>query len=112
MASPGELDALLSPPYDVIDADEQAQLQARSPYNASYVELPPDAPGQPGSRYRLAAERLAAWRHARVLVPDPRPAYYLSETRFVYAGQTRQRRDVVAALGVEPWSTGAVLPHE
>ena len=44
--------------------------------------------------------------------PDPRPAYYLSETEFTYAGQTLKRRDLLAALGVEPWSSGDVLPHE
>jgi uncharacterized protein (DUF1015 family) len=112
VASPGELEALLSPPYDVVEPAEQAQLQARSPHNAIHIELPSDAPGQPGSRYRLAAERLATWRHQGVVAFDPRPAYYFSETQFVYAGQTFQRRDVLAALGVEPWSAGAVLPHE
>jgi uncharacterized protein (DUF1015 family) len=111
-APPAELDLLLSPPYDVIDAQEQARLQALSANNASYVELPADAPGEPGSRYRLAARHLAAWRHQRVLVPDARPAYYLSETHFGYLGHSLRRRDVLAALGVEPWSTGAVLPHE
>ena len=69
-------------------------------------------PGQPGSRYAPAAERLAAWRAHGVLRPDPRPAYYLSETQFAHAGQTLRRRDLLAALGVEPWSSGAVLPHE
>src|SRR5579859_1884777 len=107
-----ELAALVSPPYDVISADEEAQLRAQSPHNASYVELPSDEGGPPGSRYRLAAERLAAWRRDGVLKLDPRPAYYLSETHFPHDGQTLLRRDVLAALEVEPWSTGAVLPHE
>jgi uncharacterized protein (DUF1015 family) len=107
-----ELELLVSPPYDVISPEEQAHLQALSPHNASYVELPSDEAGKPGSRYRLAAERLAAWRRDGVLRPDPRPAYYLSETQFSYAGQTLQRRDLLAALGVEPWSSRAVLPHE
>jgi uncharacterized protein (DUF1015 family) len=111
-APAAELEVLVSPPYDVISQDEQAVLQARSPHNASYVELPADAPGRPGSRYALAAERLQAWRHQGVLVPDPRPAYYLSETEFSHAGQTLKRRDVLAAIGVEPWSSGTVLPHE
>jgi uncharacterized protein (DUF1015 family) len=106
------LELLVSPPYDVISPTEQAQLHASSPYNASYVELPADAAGQPGSRYRLAAERVAAWRREGVLQPDPRPAYYLAETEFSHAGQTLRRRDLLAALRVEPWSTGAVLPHE
>jgi uncharacterized protein (DUF1015 family) len=107
-----QLEALLSPPYDVISPEEQARLLALSPLNASYVELPPDAPGQPGSRYRFAADRLATWRRDGVLKPDPRPAYYLSETHFTHAGQSLQRRDMLAALGVEPWSSRGVLPHE
>jgi len=106
------LERLLSPPYDVISPDEQAQLRELSPHNAVYVELPMDAPGEPGSRQRLAAERLAEWRGAGVLRPDPRPAYYLSETQFTHAGETLRRRDLLAALVAEPWSTGAVLPHE
>jgi uncharacterized protein (DUF1015 family) len=111
-APPHELDTLVSPPYDVISPEELSVLQALSPHNASYVELPSDAGGSPGSRYQLAAERLAAWRRAGVLQPDPRPAYYLSETQFAHAGQTLVRRDVLASLDVEPWSSGTVLPHE
>jgi uncharacterized protein (DUF1015 family) len=103
---------LISPPYDVIGPDEQIALRAQSPNNAIYVELPADDRGQPGSRYRRAAQQLAEWRRSGVVQPDPRPAYYLSETQFAYAGQTHQRRDLLGALGVEPWSSGAVLPHE
>jgi uncharacterized protein (DUF1015 family) len=106
-----ELNRLVCPPYDVIGPEEQAQLQALSPHNAIYVELPADSPGEPGSRYQLAAERLAEWRRNGALHPD-RPAYYLSETRFSHAGQTLRRRDLLAALAVEPWSERAVLPHE
>jgi uncharacterized protein (DUF1015 family) len=107
-----DLAAVVSPPYDVISPDEQRELQARSPYNAVHLELPADAPGQPGSRYRCAAETLAAWRREGLLRPDPRPAYYLSETSFSFGGQALRRRDVLAALGVDPWASGTVLPHE
>ena len=112
VAPAAELDRLISPPYDVISPEEQGRLHALSPHNAVYVELPADAAGQPGTRYALAAEQLAAWRTEGVVHPDPRPAYYLSETRFSYAGQQLQRRDVMGALVVEPWSAGAVLPLE
>jgi len=111
-APASELDRLVSPPYDVISPDEQAQLRELSRHNAVYVELPQDAPGEPGSRHRLAAEILGEWRRDGVLRPDPRPAYYLSETQFTYSGETLPRRDLLAAVVVEPWSTGAVLPHE
>jgi uncharacterized protein (DUF1015 family) len=111
-APSSEFERLLSPPYDVITPEEQALLRESSPHNAVYVELPVDAPGEPGSRHRLAAEQLAAWRREGVLKPDPRPAYYLSETQFTQASGTLRRRDLLAALVVEPWSTGTVLPHE
>src|SRR5438270_98123 len=91
-ADAGELERLVSPPYDVISAEEQAQLLAASPYNATYLELPADAPGQPGSRYRMAAEHLRDWRQSGVLRAEPRPAYYLSETEFTTGGQTLKRR--------------------
>jgi uncharacterized protein (DUF1015 family) len=111
-ARAADLARLISPPYDVISPDEQAQLQASSPHNAIQIELPADRPGEPGSRYRSAAEHLSAWRSAGVISAEPRPAYYLSETTFSYDGKSVCRRDLLAALGVEPWSSGAVLPHE
>jgi uncharacterized protein (DUF1015 family) len=111
-AAAPDLAQVISPPYDVIPPDEQAALQAQSSYNAVHLELPADAPGQPGSRYRAAADLLADWKRQGVLRRDPRPAYYLSETEFSHAGQSHRRRDLIASIGVEPWSSGKVLPHE
>ncbi|MBV9173445.1 MAG: DUF1015 domain-containing protein [Chloroflexi bacterium] len=108
----GELERLLSPPYDVIAPREQAELEAASPYNAVHLELPSDAPDRPGSRYALAAEELAAWREKGILGQDDAPSYYLSATEFEYGGQTYQRRDLIGALALEPWSAETVLPHE
>ena len=111
-APSSELARLVSPPYDVISPEEQAELRALSPNNAVYVELPSAPEGEPCSRYQAAATTLARWRNEGVLVPEQRPAFYLSETEYAYAGETRRRRDLLAALGVEPWSSQAVLPHE
>ncbi len=107
-----DLSNVVCPPYDVISPEEREDLQARSPFNAVHVELPLDGASQPGSRYERAAETLAAWRSAGALREDPRPAYYLHETRFTHRGERRARRDLIAALGVEPWGAGSVLPHE
>ncbi len=113
-AADAELERLVSPPYDVISPDEQAQLKSLSPHNAVHLELPSDEPGQPGSRYQLAGRRLAEWRREGVLCADAKPAYYLSETEFAYAGERvlQKRRDLLAAVGVEPWSARVALPHE
>ena len=111
-APSSELARLVSPPYDVIGPEEQAELRALSPHNAIYVELPSEGDGEAGSRYARAARTLARWRDEGVVVPEQRPAFYLSETEFSYGGQALRRRDLLAALALEPWSSRAVLPHE
>src|ERR1051326_6001248 len=111
-ARAGELQRLICPPYDVISSEEQAQLEALSPYNAVYLELPRDDDGRPGSRYSAAARRLEHWRNERVLCPGSRAAYYVSETEYATAGETHRRRDLLGAVAVGPWSDRVVLPHE
>src|SRR4051812_48336695 len=94
-----DLADLICPPYDVIAPDEQADLAARSPYNAVHLELPV---GVSERKSRQAAADLAAWRARGVLRADDRPAYYLSETIFNHAGQQLTRRDLIAAIDVQP----------
>ena len=43
---------------------------------------------------------------------DDVPAYYLHEATFPLAGGQATRREIVAAVRLEPWDRGAVLPHE
>jgi uncharacterized protein (DUF1015 family) len=107
-----ELERLVCPPYDVIGPDEQTQLLQASPHNAVRLELPLDEPGQPGSRYQSAARDVRDWRAEGVVRSDARPTYYLSETIFTYADTELRRRDLLAAVGVEPWSARVALPHE
>ncbi len=103
---------VICPPYDVVSETEQAELLAQSEFNAVALELPSDVDGRPGSRYAAAATRLEHWRSSGVLEKDPSEAYYLSSTSFSHAGQQYERRDLIAAVGVEPWTAKAVLPHE
>lgn len=107
-----DLPRLISPPYDVITPREADELRALSPHNVVQLELPADTDGQPGSRYTAAAERARQWRGDGTLRREARPTYYLSETQFEYAGRHERRRDLLATLGAEPWSSGVVLPHE
>src|SRR5690349_3336490 len=99
-APPAELERLVCPPYDVISPEEQQQLLGASEHNIIRLELPPDEPEHPGSRYALAARCLDEWRRAGVLRADARAAYYLSETEYTYANATVRRRDLLAAVAV------------
>ena len=102
------LEHLLAPPYDVVSPDERDKLVARSPYNIIQIELPVGG----DDRYRRAADLLAGWRRDAILAHEYAPALYVLEERFDVDGVAYRRLGVLAAVTVEPWSSGAVLPHE
>ena len=105
----GPLSSLTSPPYDVVDADGVARLEASSEHNVVRLILPRDAPDAAQDRYARAAATLAAWRHAGVLVPDEEPGLYVYEQA---APGGHVQRGLVGALGLTPAEDGIVLPHE
>ncbi|HEY8167994.1 MAG TPA: DUF1015 domain-containing protein [Candidatus Limnocylindrales bacterium] len=111
----GELTALISPPYDVIDADLQARLVKRHPRNSVLLDLPPSLPGDgPDDRYRRAAAAFVAWRTDGTLRKDPTPSIYVYEQRVTGDdGAERVQRGFFARLSLEPFGPGSgVLPHE
>jgi uncharacterized protein (DUF1015 family) len=102
-----ELAAVVAPPYDVIDAAEQAGLEARDPANVVRLTLPRDDAGA-DSRYAAAGRQLDAWRADGTLRPDSEPALYVYEEQ----SDGHVQRGLVGALGLTPAEDGIVLPHE
>jgi uncharacterized protein (DUF1015 family) len=100
-ADGGDLIRLVAPPYDVIPEAEVARYQSLSPHNVIRLI-------RPGSDYEGAARTLAAWLDAGVLREDA-PSMYVHE---VEVAPGRKRRDLIAALRLEPYERGVVLPHE
>jgi uncharacterized protein (DUF1015 family) len=98
---------VLAPPYDVIDADEQAELEARDAHNVVRLTLPRDDAGE-GSRYDAAARALTQWRAAGLLTADPAPAVYVYEQQ----ADGHTQRGIVGAVGLTPAEDAIVLPHE
>jgi len=108
-ARAGHLSTLTSPPYDVIDADGVAALEASSEHNVVRLILPRDASETGQDRYSRAAAALRQWREDGVLVPDPVPALYVYEQA---APDGHVQRGLLGALGLTPPQDGIVLPHE
>ena len=104
-----DLGRVVCPPYDVISPDERRALVEQSPFNVVRVELPEV---ESGDRYAEAARTLEDWRARGVLVRDESPGFYLYEVQFRAGGEERARRALVAAVRLEPWESGQVLPHE
>ena len=102
------LEAVLAPPYDVIDDEERARLVALDPHNAVRLEVPADEAGR--DRYAAAAALLAEWLAEGALVADAEPAFYAYRMGFTdEAGRPRQTTGVGGALGL---GGDDVLPHE
>ena len=114
----GSLQDVAAPPYDVIDADQRAELLARSPYNAVAIDLPrpygasgPQETG--GDPYREAAETIEAWREAGALVDDPEPAIWaLTQDYTAPDGSAHTRHGILVRVRVEDYGAGRVRPHE
>jgi len=112
LAAVGSLDAVCSPPYDVIDPAQRAELEARSPYNVVRIDLPePQAPG--GDPYANAARQFAAWQQAGAIVRDDEPAFWALTQEYAGPdGAVRTRNGFLARVRVEDYGPGRIRPHE
>lgn len=77
-----------------------ARYEALSPYNV--VRLT-----RPGRDYDRAARTFHDWLSGGILTADA-PSMYVHEVRF----NGRRRRDLIAALRLQPYEDRVVLPHE
>ena len=104
----GGLQDVLAPPYDVIDPEQRAELEARSPYNVVRIDLPTGE-----DPYGAAAQRFEAWRTDGVLVRDEQPAIWVLEQDYTGPdGNARRRRGFLARVRVEDYGPGRIRPHE
>jgi uncharacterized protein (DUF1015 family) len=110
-ATAGPLDALVAPPYDVIDDDRRAELTARSPYNVVQLDLP-QAPGQEDP-YEHAAQLLRQWTARGVVTADTTPAIWpLTQDYVGPDGRSQTRHGFLCRVRVEDYGAGRIRPHE
>ncbi len=109
-----ELSAVLAPPYDIISTPEQCALYDRHAENVIRLEF-----GQrfvldsaEENRYTRARETLKAWCADRVLVMEETPCFYPHRQGFAWNGAPMFRRGFFAAVRLEAFGEGDVLPHE
>jgi uncharacterized protein (DUF1015 family) len=107
----GPLDALVAPPYDVIDAAERAELVARSPFNVVQIDLPTSETG--GDPYAAAEETFESWRLAGAIVQDREAAIWPHEQTYTGPdGVRRTRLGIFCRVRVEDYGPGRIRPHE
>ena len=112
LAKTGGLQPVVAPPYDVIDAAQRAELEARSPFNVVRIDLPRPTATQ-ADPYAHAAELIGEWEGEGVLVTDDAPALWPIEQDYTGPdGAARTRRGFLARVRVEPYGAGRIRPHE
>jgi uncharacterized protein (DUF1015 family) len=100
----GPIEELVAPPYDVIGPEERDRYLGRNPHNVVHLTLP-DSEQEAGRLYR-------DWRDQLILVPEEPVFWALSQHYVGPDGVARTRTGLVASLRVEPYESGAVMPHE
>ena len=105
-----------APPYDVISPAEQDALYALSPHNIIRLILNRAEPGDTeNARYDRAGAWLRSALDEQILRRDSEPALYEYVQHFTdpaTPGTVRERRTLLCAMELQPYSAGVVLPHE
>ena len=100
----GDISAVCAPPYDVIDPDDRAALQARDPHNSIRLILP--------DSYEGAAATLAQWQADGVLAIDDTASFSVYRMHFTDDdGEPRNTTGVLGALVLDN-AAGGIMPHE
>ena len=100
----GDLGTVISPPYDVLDADTVRDLESANRRNivrlilSRHFERP----------YRAVRERLQSWRDKGFLRADEEPALYLYE----YRVDQLTVRGLIGLAGLRQEAERVILPHE
>ena len=111
-AKVGSLQAVVAPPYDVIDPEQRAALAARSPYNVVGIDLP-EAEAEDGDPYAHAADLLAQWQADGAVVRDDEDAIWALVQDYTGPdGAAHTRRGLFARVRVEDYGPGRIRPHE
>jgi uncharacterized protein (DUF1015 family) len=110
----GDINGLVSPPYDIISPEEQQELYRKSPCNIVRLEFGLESPGDTAedSRYTRAAVLLDEWLKKDVLHQSKEPAFYIYEMEYKSGGRTRKLRGFICMVRIEDYDSGIVKPHE
>ncbi len=114
LAKIGDLAAVVTPPYDVIDSEAQKKYYEKHPFNMIRLELGYQFPtdNELDNRYLRAARDYQAWLAEGILVQEAREAVYLYEQEFSVSGQIHRRTGFFARVQLENYESGKIRPHE
>ncbi len=111
----GDMEKVVTPPYDVISPEQQGAFYEKSLYNVVRLDFGKnlESDSEKHNRYTRAAQDFKAWQKTAVLARDERPAIYLYHVTYTLDdGRVFTRKGFLCLVRLEDFSAGIVRPHE
>ncbi len=110
----GGLKNVVTPPYDIISAEQQSAYYEKHKNSVIRLEYGAQYPtdNEADNRYTRAASFLHSWLDDGTLKLEDKESLYLYEQRFVVNGQELTYRGFITLTQLVEFSKGIVLPHE
>lgn len=110
----GDIASVVTPPYDIISAQQQEEYYQKNEHNVIRLEygkeLPDDSVTE--NKYTRAGEFLKSWIDDGILKFEDTDCIYLYEQKFYINGHETTYRGFISLVELEEFSKGIVLPHE
>lgn len=108
------LDAVVTPPYDVISPERQSQLYKSNSHNFIRIILGREnkRDNHHHNRYTRARDFLQSWIKLGFMIKDDEPALYIYEQVYDFRGRRLSRVGFIGLLKLERSRKGTVFPHE
>jgi uncharacterized protein (DUF1015 family) len=107
----GDLDRVVTQPYDKTTPSMQDDYYRRSPYNVVRITLNAEKQNDADTQYPNAGATFSQWIERQVLIQDDRPAIYPYYQEYAFEGQTRLQKGFIALLDLKHSGSG-IIPHE
>ncbi len=95
----GDINKVVTPPYDKIEGEDRIKFQERNPYNIIRLILGEDEHKK--EEYQQAADYLQDWIDKDVLIQESEAGFYAYNQEYEVAGQTRVRKGFVGLGKIE-----------
>ncbi len=103
----GDLEKLITQPYDKIDSEMQKKYYANSPYNYCRLILPMEQ-----NKYDMANQRILQWLEEEIIAKETHAAIFVSRQEFSLDGKKYVQTGIIAAMRLYVYNENMVFPHE
>ncbi len=110
-AAVGDLNLVVTQPYDKITPSMQDEYYRRSPHSVVRITLNTEKRKEPNTGYPEAGSTFRQWIRQGVLIQDARPAIYAYYQEYVIDGKTKLQKGFITLLDLK-YSSSGILPHE